>query len=334
MKWLVVHDFDLHGFTSGVVAVRALLDLGAEVTVYSNFEPKKGLPSSTPPALGDVIQSRASGADALAVLDIPVGREPAAVRALTGFAGKVVVADHHEWKPALLKRLQSRGLAVMPAKTAYGMTLAFPRHLGLEPDGFAEKWALVGAVSDFDRSVADRVSRDFEEAVCDYLDRAFKLNTHALPRGPEEYGDCGSRAYAVAESRLEPSELIERAKATVGPLPLPRHEVVGAVALATEVAEPGSPWKVAWKLSLATGSPMAVVPATDPARGQYGVVVSVYWREPDHVAASVDSLLKSRAGYRLFGSPGARVVAGMKSATEAVEAARYLADLVNAALKS
>jgi len=334
MKWLVVHDFDLHGFASGVVAIRALLDLGAEVTVYSNFEPKRGFPSSTPQALGDVLRGRASGADAVAVLDIPVGREPAAVKALAGFAGRVVVADHHEWKPALLRRLQSRGITVMPAKTAYGMTLAFPRHLGLEPDGFAEGWALVGAVSDFDRSVANRVDRNFEEAVCDYLDRAFKLNTHVLPRGPEEYGDCGSRAYAVAESRLEPLELIEKARAAVGPLPLPEHEVVGAVALATEVAEPGSPWKVAWKLSLTTGVPVAVVPASDPARGQYGVVVSVYWREPEHVAAAVDSLLKSRAGYRLFGNPGARVVAGMNSAAEAVGAARYLADLVNAVLKA
>jgi len=309
VRWLVVHDYDLHGFACGVAAAWALMRRGHEVALYSDYGSR------------DLVLEALSrfDFDALAVLDLaPRG---GALRLLCRLAaGKpVVVADHHEWAPGAAERLRERGARVLLTGSAYEVALFLPRLLGAA-DGFAEEWALVGAVADFDRSVAPRVPPDLEVAVCERLDRAFKERRgELLPPGPAEFGNVGSHAYAVAAAGVRPAALIERAKGLAPPLEVPHRPVGGRVALALAVLDASTVWKAAWKLSVATGLPVAVAPARHGR--ERGVAVAVYWRAPAEVLAAVEGAL---AGRELVGRPGARVVLARR--TKVFTLATELAD--------
>ncbi len=332
----IIHDTDLHGLSCGVNAYYALRRQGLPANVYSHFDPR-GV-STAPATLAQVVENL--GLTDLIVLDIPIDvRNPKQyVDALVSHAqykGRVLWLDHHGhsgWVDALNKS----GVIAVVFGTSFDLSMAIPRMYGTT-DGFVEKWALIGAISDFDASVADKVSPELELDVADTLDQAYKTRRDQLmqvlgiaPRS--EHGNIGALSVGIVERGIEPERVIEAAKALVQPLPLPRYETTGPVVYTTQLPAPGLAWKTAWKLCLVTNSKVAVVP-TQTTNG-YAIIFATYWRAEDAIRNVVDTWVQRRfAGKQIVGHPGARSVLVSQGELENIPAlARELSEEIDKAV--
>ena len=307
----IVHGTDIHGVSCGINAFYTLRRQGLPTNIYSHFDPR-GV-STTPASLAQVIENL--GMTDLVVLDIPVDiRNPKRyVDALIGHAqykGRVFWADHHghsQWVDVLNRS----GVTAIIFGSSFDLAMAIPR-MYATTDSFTEKWALVGAIADFDASIADKVSPELEMDIADILDQAFKARRDQLmqvlgiaPR--PEYGNIGAFSAGVVERGIEPEQVIEVAKTLVQPLTLPQYETVGPVVYTTTLPAQGLAWKTAWKLCLATNSKVAVVP-TQTSSG-YAVIFAAYWRAEDVIRNVVDRWLERKFGGRqIIGHPGAKSV--------------------------
>ena len=312
---LIVHDTDIHGLSCGINAIYAMRKQDLPATVYSHFDPK-GV-STTPTTLAQVIENL--GNTDLIILDIPIDiRNPKKyVDALVGhaqFKGKVLWLDHHghsQWVDVLNKS----GVTAVIYGSSYDLSLAVPRMYDVV-DSFVEKWALVGAVADFDTSVADRVSPELEADVADILDQAYKTRREDMARRLEilwrsEYGNIGMISAGIAANNIEPERVIETAKDLVDPLALPtRYETTGTVVYTTQMPQTGLAWKIAWKLCLTTNSKVAILPTQTP--NGYATIFATYWRAEDRIRNIVDEWVSRKfAGRQIVGHPGAKSVALM-----------------------
>jgi len=307
---IVIHDTDLHGLTCGIAALYAMPDASA----YSHFDPQSPM-RTTPDNLANVVMSL--GAADLWILDIPIDiRNPKAViDALVShqqYKGRVYFLDHHghsQWTAELARQ----GVGVAIFGSSYDLTLAVPRIFN-RSDRFVEDWALLGAVADFDTSIASRVSRDFEETVCDIIDSVYKLmrpqllSRLGITENPS-LGNIGSLSWGIVQRRIDIYQFIEVCRELGKPLEVPQYSTVGNVVFTTQVPPPGLSWKVAWKLCLITGAKVALVPAFVPMRNQYTVIVATYWREGDAVRQAVENFVTSTfIGRQIVGHIGARSI--------------------------
>ena len=308
---IIIHDTDLHGLTCGITALYAL----EGAIPLSHFDPRSEL-RTTPDNLANVIQNLGN-AD-LYVLDIPIDvRNPKAyIDALIAhvqFKGRVVWMDHHghsQWVDVLNRN----GVFAVVFGTSYDLTMALPRMFS-RVDSFVEGWAIIGALADFDPSIAPRVSRDLEEVVCDIVDSVYKqqrqqlmqvLNINEIP----QYGNIGSISYGIATRRIEASQFIEACKSIGRPIPLPRtYGTLTNVVYTTEIPQSGLAWKTAWKLCLTTGCKVAMVPTYIPQRNQYSLIIATYWREDDRVRQAVEEFITMKfPGRQVVGHFGARSI--------------------------
>ena len=319
-RTLVISDTDLHGFSCGVNALKALRDSGVDADIYSHFSTNPSEPASTPSGLALLVQSL--GEYDLYILDIPVdARNPRAyIDALVSHArhkGRVIWMDHHGHSPWVVEELKKNGVLVAVYQTAYDIALAVPR-MYRKSDSWYERWALLGAAADFDESVKERVSAELEVAVAEYLDPVYKSRLVELARalGLEAYaehikvnGQPGWFARAVAEKGIEPEQVIEAARQIGKPLLVPRYSIAGDVVYTTELPPVGLAWKTAWKLCALTGAKVAVLPAYNPRANQYSVIIARYWRADDSVTSAIEEYVGRKFGGRqVIGHPGARSV--------------------------
>jgi len=315
----VIHDTDIHGATCGINAIYALVQskyAPSQITVYSHFSTTPSEPTTTPSGLVQVLQSL--GRTDLIVLDIPVDiRNPRAyVEALITHAqyrGKVFWADHHghsEWVSALNKC----GVTAVVVGSSYDLSMLFPRMYDVV-DSFVEGWSIIGAIADFDPTIAPKVPTDLEEDVCDILDQTWKVKREQLMRllgisSAPHLGNIGQITWDIALRRIEPEKVIEAAKQLSQPLQLPQYGTIGDVVYTTQLPPPGLAWKTAWKLCLVTGCKAAVVPAFNPRLNQYTVIIARYWRTSEEIAQVIENYVQRRfAGRQIVGHPGARSVA-------------------------
>jgi len=341
-KVLVIHDTDVHGTSCGINALYALQRSGIEAEVYSHFSTSPSEPATTPQAVASVIENL--GNVDIIMLDIPVDiRNPKRyVDALVGhaqFKGRVLWADHHghsQWVDVLNRN----GVTAIVVGSSYELSMLVPRMYG-KVDSFTEKWALVGAVADFDETVRDRVPVSLEIDVAEFLDQAMKFRREqladALGIGYEyrQYlatrGNVGALSYAIAQRGIEPEQVIAVAKTLVSPIQLPPYSVVGDVVFTVELPAQGLAWKTAWKLCAVTGAKVAIVPSYNPRTNQYAIIVAKSWRHPE-VTDIVEQYVQRRfAGRQIVGHPGARSIA-MMSLDEArstiPQVARELAEAI------
>jgi len=341
---MVIHDTDVHGVTCGINALYALTRSGIDAEVYSHFSTNPQEPATTPQAVASVIENL--GSVDIIMLDIPVDvRNPKRyVDALVGhaqFKGRVLWADHHghsQW----VDILNRSGVVAIVVGSSYELSMLVPRMYG-KVDSFTEKWALVGAVADFDETVAHRVSQTLEIDVAEYLDQAMKFQRErladALGIGTEyrqhlaTRGNVGALSYAIAQRGIEPEQVISAAKTLVSPIQLPPYQVVGDVVYTTELPPQGLAWKVAWKLCAVTGAKAAVVPTYNPRTNQYAVIVAKNWRTPE-VADVIEQYVNSKfVGRQIVGHHGARSIS-MMSLEEARSVIPQIARELNDAIAS
>jgi len=316
-KVYVIHDTDLHGGSCGINAYYALRNAGIDADVYSHFSTNPNEPSTTPVGLAQFIENL--GNIDLIILDIPIDvRNPKRyVDALVSHAkykGRVVWLDHHghsQW----VDELNRNGVFAAVFGTSYDLALAVPRMFA-KTDSFTEKWALIGAVGDFDESIANRVSTDLEIDVAEYLDQAWKFHREQLAQRlgiPLRLykGNVGFLTAGIAELQIEPEQVIEVAKQLVSPLVLPRYEIVGDVVYTTELPAQGLAWKTAWKLCAVTGAKVAIVPTYNPRTNQYAIIIAKNWRHPE-VTDVIEQYIQRRfSGRQIVGHPGARSISMM-----------------------
>jgi len=321
-KTIVIHDTDVHGFSCGVTALYALMKSGVSSDAFSNFSTKPGELATNPWGLANVVRNL--GVADLVILDIPVDdRDPKSyVDALISHArykGRVLWADHHGHS-SWVDELNKNGVTAIVVGSSFELALLIPRMYG-KVDGFVEKWALVGAIADFDTSIASKVPTELEIDVAEYLDPVMKFKRDALADAlgigsiyrslvPSK-GNVGALSYLIAEHGIEVARVIEIAKRLGSPIPLPRYEIVGDVVYTTELPPQGLSWKVAWKLCAVTGAKVAIVPAFNPRTNQYAVIIAKNWRHPE-VTEAIERYVNTRfAGRQIVGHPGARSISMM-----------------------
>ena len=314
----VVHDTDIHGLSCGINAYYTLRRQGIAVSVFSHFSTNPQEPSTTPTGLAQYVESL--GTTDLIILDIPIDiRNPKryidALVSHAQFKGRVLWLDHHghsQW----IDILNKQGVTAIVYGSSYDLALAVPRMYAIA-DSFVEKWALIGSVADFDTSIADKVSPELEEMVCDILDQAWKqrrdqlLSALGLTPRPE-LGNVGQFTVQIVEKGIEPEKVIEVARTLVSPLRLPQYNTIGDVVYTTELPAMGLAWKTAWKLCLVTGSKVAVVPTFNPRTQQYAVIIARYWRVDETISKVIESFIATKfAGRQIVGHVGARSIALM-----------------------
>jgi len=335
---MVIHDTDGHGISCGICAYYSMTKAGESVSVYSHFSTSSSEPATTPTGLATVLEQL--GQCDLVILDIPVDeRNPAryvqAVASHAQFKGKVLWADHHGHSKWVQQLNTIPNVTAIVVGTSYDLALLIPRMYGAE-DSFVEKWALLGALLDFDKSVADKVSREVEDVVCDVVDQALKFARKQLCDlvAPGEYdrlaplhGNVGAMTKIFVERGVEADQLIELAKQVAKPIQVPPYETYGDVVVALQEPQPGTAWKVANKLCILTGAKVAIVPSRSPRTGETVLIIARYWRTSDEVAQIVDQYVYTKfAGRQILGHPGARSVNLMQTPIEqAVEIARQVA---------
>ena len=295
---VVIHDTDLHGLSCGV---NALYSLGS-ATPFSHFDPRSDM-RTTPDNLANVIQK--FGNVDLYILDIPIDvRNPKAyIDALIShtFKGRVIWMDHHghsQWVDVLNRS----GVIAVVYGSSYDLSMALPRMYN-RVDKFTEEWALLGALADFDSSIATKVSREFEEIVCDIVDSVYKQQRSQLMqilgiREEVQFGNIGSLAKGIVEKGVEVSQFIEACKQIGKPIQVPQYNVLNNVVYTTQLPQVGLSWKTAWKLCCITGSKVAIVPAYNPARNEYSIIIATYWRESDEVRQIVEDFIRSKFSAR------------------------------------
>jgi len=308
---LVIHDTDLHGFSCGVNALYVLKDF-ANVNVYSDF------PKTTPMSLAEVIESL--GICDLIIMDIPIDiRNPKryidSLMSHAQYKGKVFWLDHHghsQW----VSELNKQGVTAIVYGTSYDLSLSVPRMYG-KVDSFVEKWALIGALADFDTSIADKVSRDLEELVCEYLDQALKFQRESLARHlnisiDTSKGNVGYLSYGIATKMIEPDLVLDYARVVTNPLQIPNYNTIGSVVYTTQLPQVGLQWKTAWKLCLLTSTKVAIVPAFNPRLNQYAIIIAKYWRAEPEIAQIIEEFVqKEFSGRQIVGHIGARSISLM-----------------------
>ncbi len=319
---MVIHDTDVHGISCGINALYALMRSNIDAEVYSHFSTNPQEPATTPQAVASVIENL--GNVDIVMLDIPVDiRNPKRyVDALVShaqFKGRVLWADHHghsQWVDILNKS----GVIAIVVGSSYELSMLVPRMYG-KVDSFTEKWALVGAVADFDETIAGRVSTSLEIDVAEYLDQAMKFQRErladALGIGAEyrQYlasrGNVGALSYAIAQRGIEPDQVISVAKTLVQPIQLPPYQVVGDVVFTIELPAQGLAWKTAWKLCAVTGAKVAIVPTFNPRINQYAIIIAKNWRTPEVTSIIEEYVQRKFIGRQIVGHPGARSVSMM-----------------------
>ena len=245
-KTLVIHDTDLHGLSCGVNALRALRSAGMDADVYAHFSTNPNEPATSPLALAIVIEIL--GLADLYILDIPVDiRNPkryiAALISHARYKGRVIWMDHHghsQW----IDELNRNGVFAVVYGSSYELSLAVPRMFG-RVDSFAEKWALIGALADFDETIASKVPTWLEIDVAEYLDQAWKFRREDMFRAmgyaykvdayKTSSGNVGFATKIIVEEQVEPERMIEVAKTLVSPIQLPPYRTVGDVGYTTEL---------------------------------------------------------------------------------------------------
>jgi len=313
----VIHDTDLHGFSCGICYMYALARSNIPYTVYSHFSTNPNELRTSPDGLARVVEL-SQGTD-LVIVDIPIdNRNPKAyVDALIGynaFKGRVMWFDHHghsEWVGVLTRN----GVFAVVVDTSYELNLILPRMYGID-DSYVHKWALLGATSDFDPSIADKVSMEYEITVCDIVDQAFKFRKADLCKVlgvPDSdiatYGNVGAISKRIVERGIEADQFIELCKSLgVQPLEVPPYQVVGNVVYTTTIPKPGTQWKTAWKLCCVSGAKVAIVPGFNPARNEYVLIIAKNWRTPQVTQIIEDFVKMKFAGRMIVGHPGARSV--------------------------
>jgi len=314
----ILCDTDMHGMTCGLNAVYALMRTGINVTIFSHFSTNPNELTTTPTGLAQVIQNL--GQTNLIILDIPIDiRNPKAyIDALIShaqFKGCILWADHHghsQWVDILNKN----GIIAIIVGSSYDLSMLIPRMYNVV-DSFVEKWSLIGALSDFDSSIAIKVDRTLEEDVCDILDQAYKTKLNDIMKMLDmpiytSHGNIGSLIHAIIVKQLEPEQLINIAKQLVKPLQLPQYEIVGDIVYTTQLPPGGLAWKTAWKLCLVTGSKVAIVPTFNPRTNQYAIIIARYWKTDENVAKTVDEFVTTKfTGRQIVGHLGARSIALM-----------------------
>jgi len=341
-KTIVISDTDLHGFSCGVNALKALRDSGIDADIFSHFSTNPNEPASTPAGLALLVQNL--GTADLYILDIPVDiRNPKAyIDALVSHArykGRVIWMDHHghsQW----VDELNRNGVFAVVYSTSYDLSLSVPRMFA-KTDPWYERWALVGAVADFDESVKDRISTDLEVAVAEYLDQVYKNQLIDLARalGLERYaeyaktnGQPGWFARAIVENQIEPERVLEAARSIGRPLLVPRYSIIGDVVYTTELPPQGLAWKTAWKLCVLTGAKVAVLPSYNPRTNQYAIIVARNWRTDGSVINAIEEFVNKRfSGRQIVGHPGARSISLMSQAeiSDIPAIARELNDVIS-----
>ena len=311
---IVIHDTDLHGLSCGVNALYSLSNVSLSVLPFSHFDPRSDM-RTTPDNLANVVEK--FGNVDLYILDIPVDiRNPKryidVLISHAQYKGRVIWMDHHghsQW----VDILNRNGVIAIVYGTSYDLSMALPRMYN-KVDKFTEEWALLGALADFDTSIANKVSREFEEIVCDIVDSVYKQQRSQLMqilgiREDVQFGNIGSLAKGIVEKGVEVHQFIEVCKQIGKPIQLPRYTVLNNVVYTTELPQTGFAWKTAWKLCCVTSSRVAIVPAFNPVRNEYLIIIATYWRESDEIRQIVDVFVKNKFGTRtIVGHLGARSV--------------------------
>lgn len=320
---IIIHDTDLHGVSCGINALYTLKDVYNNVTVYSHFSLNANEPSTTPQGLVSVIETL--GFAHLIILDIPIDiRNPKryidSLISHNQFKGRVLWLDHHghsQW----VSELNKAGVTAIVYGTSYDLSLSVPRMYG-KVDSFTEKWALVGALADFDVSIADKVSKDLEESVCEYLDQVYKFRRDVLLNHLKlKYtnvaiditkGNVGFLSYAIAINQIEVNDVLEVARELGTPLSISNYNIIGNVVYTTALPQMGLQWKTAWKLCMLTGCKVAIVPAYNPRTKQFALIIAKYWRSEPEIAQIIEEFIQREfAGRQIVGHVGARSISLM-----------------------
>jgi len=337
---IVISDTDLHGGMSMLIAVKVL----QPQHFYSHFElVRPGTtptqPVTTPRTLVEALPQIVSPREDLElyILDLPIDadRPLQYIQTLTQYTlGKVVWIDHHGHSEYVSK-LYEAGIITFLAPTSYEMSLYLPKLYG-RVDSEIEKWALIGALADFDESIADKVNTELEIAVAEHLDQYWKFGMNSIEEVKKltpKYGNVGAKVKYILDKGLTPDKLLEKAKEATQPLPVPEnYEVIGDVVMLREPPErPGIQWKLAWKLTCITGAKVAVIPVKVP---QPCVIVASNWRIKSEVASIVDEVVQSKGrelGRTPRGHSGALSLpaVSVNEAKElAIELARKISELI------
>ena len=311
----ILCDTDLHGMSCGITALYTLLNQGFNVNIYSHFSTNPNEPTTTPTGLANVVENL--GMTDLIILDIPVDvRNPKRfVDTLINhaqFKGKVLWLDHHghsQWVDILNKN----SVIAIVYGSSYDLSLAVPRMYN-RVDSFVEKWALLGALADFDTSIANRISREFEEIVCDVVDSAYKQSLQQIkqqlniPSNPS-MGNIGELIHGIVTRRIETEQFIEVCKQVAKPIPLPQYTTLNNVVYTTQIPQSGLAWKTAWKLCCISQSKVAIVPTFNPRTNQYAIIIATYWRNEEIKPIIEEFIKKKFTGRQIVGHFGARSIA-------------------------
>jgi len=310
----IISDTDLHGAMSLLIAIKTFRKIGQIPQWYSHFEPTmKEMPVTNPRYLADALPKIVMPREDLElyILDIPIPVEAPVkfIETLRQYTiGKVYFIDHHGHSEHL-PRLVKSGVVVYLTESSYGMSLYLPRLYNVVDDEL-EKWALIGAIADYDESIADKVSKDLEELVTDYLDPFFKYGIRQIEetqRYVNMYGNVGSIVDWIITKGYGPEDLLNLAREEQPPLPTVPHEIRGDVLIMTGKAQMGLVWKCLGKLLRESECPVGVTIQENP-RGVF-VVVATNWRVKSRYAPIVERVIEEvSAGRAYFGHPGARSI--------------------------
>jgi len=309
---LVLYHTDIHGGMSGLVAIKSLEKLGEKIQYhYSNFskEPPGTEPDSILDTLKILVGEYNPSKTYLLDIALPKYQVLKASTILTELSKttKIELIDHHELPESADKLIPSEILKIF--ESSYEMTMYLPRKLRtVTPE--IEKFALIGAVSDADHTVADKTPKTLEYQVNMYLDYAwkatFKKNEEIAKHIPR-HGSAGAIVQYILEKNLGPEDLLKMAEANEGKLKLLKHKIIGNVVVATEIPPEGLGRKSAWLLMFETDVPVAIVKHTP--KNTLQVIVAGYWRNPkikEIVESAVLNTIQDRA--KVIGHPGARSI--------------------------
>lgn len=320
MDWLIIYDTDVHGGISGLIAIKSLEESNEKILRhYSHFERvQKGqsptLPITNPAFLAQALGNIAApGKSNLMILDIPVNIMAPLdfINTLTNYRvldKRVLFIDHHQAGEEYVRELFRRGVETIITGNSYDMSLVVPRIFSITSSTFREleEWALIGALSDFDTTIADKITSEMETLVLEYLDSWWKNNWERDIELDPTLGSVGSIIQFIINRNFSAKEFLEWVSERGNEINVPENKVIGEVTYITGQSSPGLAWKTCWKANMLNGTKIAVSFAETP-RG-LAIIVAAYWRNPE-IFNIIDKVISDvSAGRSVVGHSGARSI--------------------------